>query len=360
MRALAESLAARSPISAFGEAMDDLDDEHFHNACLDEIDRYRRMDEWVPSYQNILSITALDCKRILVKAGVIKSRPADFLQYTPDETSEYLRLNAFENLLDLGLAKADAVLRWFLFVMGTDPSPYIRNHMLRIFGKYLGSIAIGEHLEAAKAQAAQQDGLVIEQEASTEARAAELARKQTVEGALGALKTELSPNQVLKTEIWHAITSPALSLQQLGELLDICDILYTPETSMIVALKYPHYWACKKIGKGRLQFSRSPRIRTTAMPERQAPSTTHNVSPAIKRENSNPTTAMAPPQGHGPLKLKLGVPKKPSMPSGPSTPAVVDSLPSTPSSSTQPDAPKQKLRFKLGAPKAGGAGSPPP
>ena len=361
MRALADALAARPPpaVRAFDDFEDDGDNEIFHNACLDEIDRYRRMDEWIPSYHNILSTTALDCKRILAKAGIIDTRPADFLQYTPDGTSECLRLKAFENLMGLGMIKNDAILRWFLFVLGTDPSPYAREHMLQIFGRTLGAIAIGEHLEDAKAQeAAQQDGLVIEQESSTEARQADLARKQTVLGALNALKDEISSNTVLKREIWNAISSPTLSLQQMGDLLDICDLLYTPETSMVVALKYPRYWTCTKIGKGKVLFSPSSRIRTTLMPKRpKLLPPTHSFSqPSIKRENSIPSSAMGPP-----LKLKFGGPKKPTLQNTPSA-SSVDSAPAKREASVGGEGPKPKLKINFSKLKSmgGGQGSPTP
>lgn len=357
MRALAGAIAARPPPPTHaGDGFEDEneDDEQFHNACLDEIDRYRRMDEWIPSYQNILSTTALDCRRILAKVRVVDARPAEFLQYTPDGTSEYLRLNAFENLIHLGFARKDKILRWLMFVLGTDPSPHVRNHLLRMFGQFLGSTAIGEHLEAAKAQEAIQDGLVIEQETTTEARRADLARKQTIEGALNALRSELSSNTTLKIEIWNAVASPTLSLHQMGDLLDFCDLLYTPETSMILHLKYPRYWKCTKVGKGNLHFSRTSHIRTTPMQQRLAPRT---QSPNIKRENSNSSTTMPPPPQHPPLKLKFGGHKKLSVPRGPPTPTPVESIPSSPAPSAQGEAPKQKVMLKL---KVGGASSPPP
>lgn len=360
MRALAEALAVRPPptVHAFDDFEDDGDNDNFHNACLDEIDRYRRIDEWIPSYHNILSTTALDCKRILAKAGIINIRPADFLQYTPDGTSEYLRLKAFENLMALGMVKNDAILRWFLFVLGTDPSSYVREYMVHILGRTLGATAIGEHLEAAKAQESQGDGLVIEQESSTEARQADLARKQTVPGALNALKDELSSNPVLKTEIWNAITSPTLSLQQMGDLIDICDLLYTPETSMVVALKYPRYWTCKKIGKGKVFFSLSSRIRTTPMPKRPKllPPSQLAPQPSIKRENSISAHAMGPP-----LKLKFGGPKRPALQKTPSA-SSVDSAPAgrEDSVSGEPSKPKLKLSFGKFKGLGGGQGSPTP
>ena len=350
MRGLAEALASKPPFPA--NDLEDFedgsgDDQRFLNACLEEIDRQRRIDEWIPSYHNILSTTALDCKRILAKAGIIQVRPADFLQYTPDGTSESLRLTAFSNVMALGLAKNAAVLRWFLFVLGTDPSPHIRENMLRILGKTLGALAVGESSEVIKGQEAQLDGLIIEQESTTEARQADLARKQTVEGALNALKNEISTDLVLKTELWKAIESPSLSLRQLGELLDICSWLYEPDTKMIVALAYPRYWECRNLGKGKLLFSRTSRVRTS-IPQRKpiaAP-----PQPSLKRENSNPNNSMQPP-----LRLILK-PKKPSLQSTapPSSVTGVESVPPSPIVEGENAKPKLKIKFKIG----GAAGSP--
>lgn len=231
------------------------DDIIFHNECLDMIDRYRRMDELVPSYHNILSTTALNSKLQLIKAGATPLNTVDFLQYTSDGTYDILRLNAFTNMMELGMIQNNAILGWFLCVLSTDPSPYIRENMLQIFGKALGFIAIGETSPAASVEIAQPDGLIIEQDASTEARKADLARKQTVAGALNALKVEMGNNEVLKEKLWGAISSPTISLRELGQLLSICEMLYTTESSMIVRLNYPRYWRCTKTGRVRSNFT---------------------------------------------------------------------------------------------------------
>lgn len=255
MDALAETVSSKpAPVmDAFEIDMDEeeneLDDLHFHNACLDEIDRYRRIDEWIPSYHNILSITALECKRKLIAAGAMPFRPVEFLQYTREGTSDNLRLTAFRDLMDLGLIKNDAVFRWFLSTLAMDPSPYIRDRMLRLLHRALGAVAIGENSSPEMLAAAQQDNLIIEQESSTDARRDDLARKQTVEGALKALKAEMSGNEVLKVGLWEVITSPTCTLRETGEILQICKLLFEPESSMIVVLKYPRYWECTKTGK---------------------------------------------------------------------------------------------------------------
>ena len=233
--------------SSGGANGDNLD---FHDACLEEIDRYRRMDEWIPSYNNILSITSLDCKRRLVQAGAADLKIADFLQYTRDGTSDELRLYAFEAMMDLGLVRQERVLHWFLVVLGTDPSPYLREHMMRLFGKILAALAIGEISFSARKVAVESDGLIIE-DTSTDARKREIDRTKTVTGALEALKEDIGRNETLRKGLWAAISSPAISLQEMGDLVEICSLLYNPNSKLIVKLKYPRYWNCRKIGKVR-------------------------------------------------------------------------------------------------------------
>ena len=356
MRGLAEALASKPPFRV--DDLDDFedsngDDQGFLNACLEEIDRHRRIDEWIPSYQNILSTTALDCKRILAKAGIVQTIPADFLQYTSDGTSEYLRISAFSSAMALGLAKNNAILRWFLFVLGTDPSPHIRENMLHIFGKTLGALAVGEHLEVAKEQAAQLESLVIEQESTTEARQADLARKQTVEGALGALRDEVSANPVLRKELWKAIESPTLSLRQLGELLDICSWLYDADTKMVVALKYPRYWECKNLGKGKILFVRTPRVRTTIPIRKPVAPLLTLTQPVLKRENSNPKNSMQPAIRKPLFKVKQPPLQSTAPAASPTT--SVEIVPQSPVVEGETQRPKLKIKLKIGA----GAKSPP-
>ncbi|KAL8949215.1 MAG: hypothetical protein Q9222_004665, partial [Ikaeria aurantiellina] len=289
MEALSEAMATKPPLNQesdgdFTFMENDGDDLRFHNACLEEIDR-----------------TALKCTRMLSMSGAIDSNPSNLIQYTRDGTADELRITAFDNLFQMGLSKNDAVLRWFLFAMGTDPSPCFREHAFRLLGKFLGSLAIGQKAEDAATLNAHQDGLIIEQEASTETRKAELARRTTVVGALGALKLEVQGNETLKQGLWTAITSPALSFRELKELLDICTLLYEPESTMKVVLTYPRYWKCTKVGKGKLHFTRTSRIRTKPLkphrsPNQQPPAPPPLASPTIiKRETTSPTSIAMPP-----------------------------------------------------------------
>ena len=299
MQGLAEATAS-APITLSDEllATDYEDNYNFYRSCLDEIDRHRRLDEWVPSHQNVLSTTALNCRKLLAKAGSIEKNPIDFLRYTQNGTLDELRIAAFSSLLDLGYGKNEHVTRLFFYVLGSDPSPYVRSHLLRLFGKFLGSVAIGEDNEANKASEALQEahGLVIEQESTTEARKADLARKQTVSGAITALKSDIGSYVPLKAGIWEATNSSVMTISEISELLLVCDLMYEPTTSMTIMLSLPRYW--RVVNQGRtpstvpngkprhfLRFTKDGKVRTKPFVKIQPPPVIHK-SITVKRENS--------------------------------------------------------------------------
>ena len=316
MKGLGDALAS-APLHGTEDVLmaDDDDDYDFFKACLTEIDKQRRRDEWIPTYHNILSTTALACRHKLAKAGCISKTPVEFLQYAQQGGFEDLRIAAFDHLLDLGYGRKDAFISFFLSELSSDSSPYVRQSILRLFGQFLGSVAIGadESAKSASQESQQTEGLVIEQEGSTEGRKADIARRQTVPGALKALKAELESSESLKKAIWAAVRSPIETLPEIKELLLVCSLLYEPSTSMLVTLRYPRYWQTPEVerlsstadarGKLLLKFKKG-RARTTKL----APKWTPQVQrpPSIKREGS---TASATKSKVG---LKLNPPLAPS------------------------------------------------
>ena len=354
MKALAESMASVPPPSSdLFDPSDPDDNFRFHDLCLEEIDRYRRLDEWIPTYHNVLSTTALECNTILAQAGSVPKQLPLFLQYTQEGGYDDLRVVAFASLMELGAFKNDHVLKWFLFVLGTDSSPYMRFHMFRLFGKVLGTIAIGEDSDTAEVDRVPQEGNLVVQESSTEARQADLARKQTVSGATTALKAELSGRQSLEAPLWDAVCSQTLTIREVAELLTVCGLLYEPVTSCIVKLKMPRYWRAtnmgpfppsKPNGKPRylVKFTQTKRVRLTPIPKRQPVP----QAPLPKREGSVLVAPM-------PIKkMSLKPPKKP-----PASP-----VPPVPSAPIGEGRPTIKLKLKLpgtgGMPGAGGAQTP--
>ena len=222
-------------------------EEDLERDAIAEIDRYRRMDEWSSSFQNVYTRAALRCQMRLMQAKVLNTDFMQFLSYTRAGTYDLLRSDAFECLVELGIFKSPEVLKWFVYSMSSDTSLWFRRRLHKLFGRALASIAffgVGP-----KEGPSQTDGLVIEQEGSTELRQADLARRQTITGALEALKKELSGNSALKESLWAACNSPSIGLLELSNFVDLCKVLYNPAASSMVVLKYPRYWKVEHLGK---------------------------------------------------------------------------------------------------------------
>jgi transcription initiation factor TFIID subunit 2 len=206
----------------------------------------------------------------LMQANILDMDVMQFLPYTRAGTYDLLRLDAFECLVETDVFRSPELLKWFIFTMSSDSSAWLRRRLHYLFGKALAPVAFGR--EEPKKADAPGDGLIIEQESSTEVRQADLARRQTVTGAIAALKMEVSGDQVLKESLWAACNSPFIGLLELSEFTDLSRVLYDPITSRMVALKYPRYWQVKHLGKGRMHFSRSNKIRTTLHPQKDSTS----------------------------------------------------------------------------------------
>ncbi|ODH28599.1 hypothetical protein ACO22_03917 [Paracoccidioides brasiliensis] len=300
--------------------------------CIAEIDRYRRMDEWTSSFQNIYARTAIGCQRRFMQAGVIELDLVQFLQYTRAGTYEMLRLDAFDILIEFDIFQIPELLTWFIYVMSTDPSPWIRHNLHLAFGRGLAAIAFGERTGENKPE--HSNNLIIEQESSTEVRQANLARKQTVPGAIEALKQELGGNTTLKEALWAACNSSVVGTAELSSFVDICSVIYEPIDKIMVSLKYPRYWKMENLGRGKLRFFKGDRFRTAAVSKGGggggAPPAPNG---ALKRKRED---AAPPPLSH---KLTLKVPKL-SLSSSPGN------TQPTPQSTTIP---KLKLKFKSGS-----------
>ena len=250
MRAMTDALLTRNR-----QPTDDLDDEFDYvgnqrliQSCIGELDRYRRMDEWTSSYQNIYSTTALKCQRRLVGAGIAEHSIMHFLQYTRPQNFEILRLAAFETLIDEKFLEKRELLSWFTYTMSSDRSPWLRDRLRRVCGRALAAVAIGEGVTSATETKPSNDELVIEGGPSAEEQRALIARKETIEGATAALQDALEDNEHLMRFMWSAITSPRQGFLEMAELLSLAHAMYKPSTEYKVTLKLPRYWKVKYLG----------------------------------------------------------------------------------------------------------------
>ncbi|USW54770.1 Putative peptidase M4/M1, CTD superfamily, transcription initiation factor TFIID subunit 2 [Septoria linicola] len=248
---------------AGGPVMDPLDfeeesvdpDAAFTKSAVDVIERYRRLDEWVVTYQNIYSTTAIECLQKLVKAGVVKDKVVELMQYTRHSTADNVRLQAFRCMNEIGLTRKPAFMKHMLYSLSDDPSPYFRERMIRLFGEALGHIALSDS-EADKPAPppANDGGLILEEAQSNETRRIEATRKTTPEGAIAALKISLEKDATFKQALWYAATSPMTTLDEVASFCDVADLIFDAVTSLVLTIKYPSPWKVKHTGKGKMRF----------------------------------------------------------------------------------------------------------
>ncbi|KAK4629039.1 Transcription initiation factor TFIID subunit 2 [Fulvia fulva] len=238
-------------------------DADFEQMAIDEIERYRRLDEWVVTHQNIYSTTAIQCLQKLTKAGIVKDKTKELLQYTRSSTADNVRLEAFRCLNEIGLTRRMPVMKHLIYNLVEDRSPYVRARLTILLGEALGHIALGDDpVEKTEAAPPPADGLIVEEGASNEAKRIEATRKTTTEGALAALKVTLQDSEVFKQALWYAATSPVISLDEIAGFCDIAALIYEAVTSLTVMMKLPRPYKCVREGKGKVRFYQEGPYRT--------------------------------------------------------------------------------------------------
>ena len=327
MKSLCHAMLGRSE-SRTDEELDHFDmervletqaEEQLDKDAIAEFDRYRRMDEWSSSFQNLYSRAALQCQAQLMQAKMLDMDLMRFIPYTRAGTYDLLRMDAFQCLVDLDISQSPDLLRWLMFTFSADSSAWIRHQGLRLFGQTLAQIAFGRPQQQ---EASLNDGLIIEQESTTDIRRDDIARRKTIPGAIEALKRELSSDTAFREYMWAACNSPAMGLLELSELTDLCRVLYDVSTSKFVRLKLPRYWSVQNLGHGKVRFFKSTKTRMGPATKRkrdengmQPPSSTRITFKQAKTSSSGGTPAGTPLP-------KIQIPRpSPSMSSTPKTPA---------------------------------------
>lgn len=244
------------------------EEEEFLGEALTEIDRYRRMDEWAHSYHNIWTVTSLDCKQRLMKAGVIPRDGLDFMQYLQDDTYDLVRIKAFEALVDLGFMLDEAVFCHLLRTLSTDKSPFVRRQLLKVFSIGLAGLAIGEFSKPKEQpkpmeidggasgfldEDPKDDMLVVEAgdtagDKEQRERHVEFARKHDLTVALAALKTEIMeqfapPQRVaIGRAVWTAINQDTMGRVEKITLLEFCGLMFDASDEWIFTMNLPKRW----------------------------------------------------------------------------------------------------------------------
>ncbi|KAI1209173.1 uncharacterized protein F4807DRAFT_427433 [Annulohypoxylon truncatum] len=291
----------------------DTEPEEFRDLVLEEIDRFRRMDEHSPSFENCFTIAALDAYCRLMKAEVIKKNPARFIEYLQDRTYDVVRIKACESLVEIGMLANKSFLRMFLLLASTDPSPFVRERIFKALCRGLASMAIGEGEQVEEKAPTQpaEDGLIVEQDdAVMEANKIAKARKEDLSAALTALKAKTTDDEDLQEAIWKAMDSPVLTTTEQLKFLELCSVLFDEDQSLMMCFPYPSYWKAERGERIRnkclMKFKRryrtkprKPRVIPKPPPPRPEPKRTItlnlNRSMSVGAKAATPTAEAPPP-----------------------------------------------------------------
>lgn len=345
MEALANSLVPvkveRNHLNfEFAEEEDEDELAAFTKNALEEIERYRRMDEWILSYQNIYTRTAMKCKTALMKGKVIPHNPGELFSYAREGTMDLVRIEAFKGMAELGFLSNDAVLNYYCNAMSTTPSPYVRRQLFETLFEALGAVAFGESSTAIDEPMAMEiDGVVedegegndlIIEDVNLGAKKELIARTTSVEGAIKYLKEQMGTNESFKTAIWSSVNSKVINAPEQCDYLDVCGIFYDAKESFIVKLPIPRYWEAKHLGKGLLRFRQTEKLRDKPLAKKVVlkPKEPEKVKPAarppliLSMPTPRPSLSMGPPGSATPRpSLSMGPP-------GSATPTPVSRTPS--------------------------------
>ena len=236
------------------DTVNDLDTD-FEKLAIGQIERHRRIDEWDPSYQNLYSVTALECLQRLSIAGIVKDKTAEVMKYVRSGNADNVRLAAWRCLSEVGVLRKMPAMKCLLYDLRRDLSPKFRDRMLSVLGEALGHIALGDPQPTkVELQPPADADLVLEQEVSSEARRLEATRKTTPEGAINALKNTLKDDPEFGGALWSCITSQSLMLDEVASLCDIAALVFEPVEKHVLHLGLPRKWRCENLGQGKVRF----------------------------------------------------------------------------------------------------------
>lgn len=222
------------------------------NEALVQIDRVQRMDRWIASRFNMVTIAAMEFKRSLARSGhfdVITGFIEEALQFSHTGHSPEVRVKAFQNLLSLGGYQHEELLYYFFFTMNHDRSNYIRHELVGVLSRVLGEIALEGDFGPSKVNgaAASANGemngnaFVIQEsnDASITARKEQLAR-QTLSGAAALIQKSLGRDACLHTSIVDSLADGWLTdIFSKRTLLEICEVIFPEKDSVMVSLPLP-------------------------------------------------------------------------------------------------------------------------
>lgn len=271
IRAIVNSLRVDEALGGSQAVISDVVLRIMLHKAVAEIDRCQRMDQWMPSIQNVVAILVLRQKELLARGGYITASFKDNLRLTRPGNDAKVRLTAFQSIADLGGLKSKEIAHYMMFTACNDQELVIRSGLVEVLTRAAGVLALygdrsASYYKKKHAIRNHPQALIIDEGGSQEsgngsrqmdARREALARS-TVSGAIDFLRKDVSQSEyaALKSEIWIALTAnnDRLDLISRRLLLDVCQVLYEPEEKYVITLPVPRVdkLVAKHLGQGKM------------------------------------------------------------------------------------------------------------
>jgi transcription initiation factor TFIID subunit 2 len=256
----------------------------FLENVVEEIKRLEKLDEWIPSYQNIILLTCLKQKVKLARYGLLTLSYENLLYYTLEKYPKEVRIEAFHGLFVLGGLKNKSILQYFLKVCLLSSGTYFRTKLIE---KFLNSISIAaikgtpsilddgefktfEKLTEHSTLSTLKNMIIIEDGTNNEMN---LKRdnfaRATLNGSIELLRRDYSIGEGLKSMLWELIHSSLVSIYDLRNLFNICQILYKEIDQFFVRISVPSVplselkkkIVLKNLGEGKVVIKREGRFK---------------------------------------------------------------------------------------------------
>ncbi|EGW30518.1 uncharacterized protein SPAPADRAFT_157654 [Spathaspora passalidarum NRRL Y-27907] len=244
-----------------------------------EIDRLLKLDQYMPSYHNIIEITCIKQKIRLAVANIIDLSFEDLLYFTLDKYPMEARVEAFTGLFRLGGLRNSAILNYFLKVclLNWDRPMYRQS----LISSLIESIAVAaiegtqsllddvEFTTSQAVQASSKTGMIIIEDGSEMEKQRDSYARATVRGAIELLRRDYSIGNGLRGCLWELIHSSLVSVSERRDLFSVCSVLYREVDKMLVKLKVPSMdvtefnrkIVAKNLGGGKVVFKREGRFK---------------------------------------------------------------------------------------------------
>ena len=320
-----------------------LEKKKFVANVITEINRLQKLDEWIPSYHNVVSVTCLTQKIRLALHGHLDLSFEDLLYFTVEKFPIQIRVEAFRGLFVLGGLKNRHILNYFLKACLLDVRSAAYRELL--ISALIDSICVAavsgtpstlddpefkpfEKLSESKtgASTALANMIIVEDGSHNEMdEKRDVFARATVSGAIDILRRDYSIGKGLKRTIWELLHTSLLSIREKRNLFLICQILYKEIDLFVVKIPIPNVplneltkkIVTKNLGNGKVVFKRQGRFKIQLAsqklliekPKAKEPKVSHKkpVDRTVNEVALNPDESKEP-------KLKLNLSIKPSAP----------------------------------------------